>query len=78
MIACNTATAAAIDILRVNHPKQKFIGLEPMVKPAPSMSKTGMIAICATPTTLTANGTYEQKNYTRVTLLFLSDQKCKQ
>ena len=52
VLACNTATTAAIEYLRVLYPQQKFIGLEPMVKPAPSLSKTGVIAICATPTTL--------------------------
>lgn len=52
VIACNTATAVAIDTLRLNYPEQKFIGLEPMVKPAPLLSKSGVIAICATPATL--------------------------
>ena len=52
VIACNTATAVAIETLRTSYPTQKFIGLEPMVKPAPSLSKTGVIAICATPATL--------------------------
>ncbi len=52
VIACNTATAIAIDWLRATYPMQKFIGLEPMVKPAPSLSKSQVIAICATPATL--------------------------
>ena len=52
VIACNTATAVAIDWLRNKYPAQKFIGLEPMVKPAPALSKSGVIAICATPATL--------------------------
>lgn len=54
VIACNTATAVAIETLRAQYPSQKFIGLEPMVKPAPSLSKSGVIAICATPATLTS------------------------
>jgi len=52
VIACNTATAAGIEVLRERYPDQKFIGLEPMVKPAAALTKTGTICICATPTTL--------------------------
>lgn len=52
VIACNTATAVAIETLRERYPRQKFIGLEPMVKPAASLSRTGVIAVCATPATL--------------------------
>ncbi len=52
IIACNTATAAAIDWLREEYSTQKFIGLEPMVKPAIEQTTTGVIAVCATPATL--------------------------
>lgn len=52
VIACNTATAVAIDALRARYPSERFIGLEPMVKPAPSLSTSGVIAIFATPATL--------------------------
>jgi len=52
VIACNTATAAAIETLREQHPTQLFIGLEPMLKPAVQATKTGVIAVCATPSTL--------------------------
>ncbi len=52
IIACNTATAAAIDYLRAKYPTQLFIGLEPMVKPAAKITKTGVIAVYATPSTL--------------------------
>jgi len=52
VLACNTATAAAIEILRERYPYQKFIGLEPMVKTAASHTKSGVVAICATPATL--------------------------
>ena len=34
VLACNTATAAAIDYLRQRYPDQQFVGYEPMVKPA--------------------------------------------
>ncbi len=52
VIACNTATAAAIEYLREAHKDQLFIGLEPMIKPAVARTKTGVITVCATPATL--------------------------
>lgn len=48
VVACNTATAAAIDTLRLHHPEIPFVGLEPAVKPAASKSKTGVIGVLAT------------------------------
>ena len=52
VIACNTATAVAIGTLRRRHPAQPFIGLEPMLKPAAALTKSGTIAVFATPATL--------------------------
>lgn len=52
VLACNTATAAAIEHLRLEIPDTPFVGLEPMVKPAARMSTSGVIAVCATPGTL--------------------------
>ena len=52
ILACNTATAAAIETLRATYPHQKFIGIEPMIKTAASLTKTNTIAVCATPATL--------------------------
>ena len=52
VLACNTATAAAIEYLRQNYPHAPFVGLEPMVKPATEQTNTGVVAICATPSTL--------------------------
>lgn len=54
ILACNTATAASIEILRQKYPDQLFIGLEPMVKPAAASSLTSVITVCATPTTLSS------------------------
>ena len=48
VIACNTATAAAIDYLRAKYPQVPFVGLEPAVKPAALRSKTGVVAVLAT------------------------------
>ena len=54
VLACNTATAFAIEYLRAKYPTQKFIGIEPMIKPAASLTRSGTIAVCATPGTLTS------------------------
>lgn len=48
VVACNTATAAAIDSLRANYPDVPFVGLEPAVKPAALKSKSGIVAVLAT------------------------------
>ena len=55
VIACNSATAAAIETLRATYPEQLFIGLEPMIKPAAAMTRTGTVAVCATPATLSSD-----------------------
>lgn len=59
ILACNTATAAAIETLRDRYSNQKFIGIEPMIKTAAALTKTNTIAICATPATL-ASQRYHQ------------------
>lgn len=48
VVACNTATAAAIDCLRTNYPDVPFVGLEPAIKPAALRSKTGVVGVLAT------------------------------
>jgi glutamate racemase len=58
ILACNTATAVAISTLRARYPAQKFIGIEPMIKTAANLTKTNVIAVCATPATL-ASDRYE-------------------
>lgn len=52
VIACNTATAAAIDQLRADFPEQPFVGYEPMVKPAAAMTKSGRVVILGTTATI--------------------------
>lgn len=52
VIACNTATAAAIDVLRAEHPHLPIIGVEPALKPAAAFSKTKRIGVMATRGTL--------------------------
>ena len=51
VVACNTATAGAIAYLR-EHYDIPFVGMEPAVKPAAQHSKSGIIAILATASTL--------------------------
>lgn len=51
VVACNTATAAAIESLRNNY-AIPFVGMEPAIKPAALHSKTGKIGVLATQGTL--------------------------
>ncbi|MGN0832396.1 MAG: glutamate racemase [Kiritimatiellia bacterium] len=48
VVACNTATAAAIDYLRAKYPAVPFVGIEPAVKPAALRSRTGVVGVLAT------------------------------
>lgn len=52
VIACNTATAAAIGQLRARYPQTVIIGIEPALKPAAERFPTGHIGIMATQVTL--------------------------
>jgi len=52
VVACNTATAAAIATLRAEYPDIPFIGMEPAVKPAALGTRTGTIGVLATAGTL--------------------------
>jgi glutamate racemase len=61
VVACNTATTNAIGDLRETYPDVHFIGIEPMVKPAAKMTHTGVIAVLATPGTLSSQRYAELK-----------------
>jgi glutamate racemase len=52
VVACNTATTAAIHLLRAEHPALPIVGLEPALKPAVATSRTGHISVMATRGTL--------------------------
>ena len=52
VVACNTATAAAIATLRDEYPDVPFVGMEPAVKPAALGTQTGVIGVLATAGTL--------------------------
>ena len=58
VVACNTATAAAISTLREEFPI-KFIGMEPAIKPAAMTTATGVIGVLAT------SGTLQSEKYLR-------------
>jgi glutamate racemase len=51
VIACNTASAAALHSLRAEYPTFPFVGMEPAVKPAAENSASGVVGVLATPTT---------------------------
>lgn len=55
VVACNTATAAAIHEVRQRYPQLPSVGLEPAVKPAVAASRTGRIGVIATRGTLSSH-----------------------
>ncbi|MGH8925352.1 MAG: glutamate racemase [Acidimicrobiia bacterium] len=50
-LACNTASAAALHDLRRTHPAVPFVGMEPAVKPARNLTRSGVIGVLATEAT---------------------------
>ncbi len=52
VVACNTATAAAIHLMREAHPEIPIVGIEPALKPAVALSTTHRIGVMATRGTL--------------------------
>ena len=52
VVACNTATAMAIDDLRLAYPHLPIVGVEPALKTAAQMSRSGHIGVLATRGTL--------------------------
>jgi glutamate racemase len=51
VVACNTASAAALHGLRKQFPQVPFIGMEPAVKPAAESTHSGVVGVLATPAT---------------------------
>jgi glutamate racemase len=51
VVACNTASAAALHHLRESFPDTPFVGMEPAVKPAARDTKSGVIGVIATEAT---------------------------
>ncbi len=55
VVACNTATAAAIHEVRSSQPDLPAVGLEPALKPAAALSQTGRVGVIGTRGTLTSD-----------------------
>lgn len=51
VVACNTASAVALQSLRSDYPHVPFVGMEPAVKPAVQQSESGVVGVLATPST---------------------------
>ena len=68
VVACNTATAAAISYLR-EHYTIPFVGMEPAVKPAVLHSKSGVVGVLATA------GTFKGRLYLETLAKFSGDVK---
>jgi glutamate racemase len=51
VVACNTASAAALHFLRDTFPEVPFVGMEPAVKPAAETTRSGVVGVLATPAT---------------------------
>jgi glutamate racemase len=57
VVACNTASAAALSFLRRQIPQVPFVGMEPAVKPAARQTQTGKVGVLAT------QGTFASERY---------------
>lgn len=68
VVACNTATAAAIEVLRSSF-EIPFVGMEPAVKPAALQTRSGVIGVLAT------QGTFRGELYLSTLHKFASNTK---
>ncbi len=69
VVACNAASAAALQYLRKTFPKTPFVGMEPAVKPAAEQTQSGVVGVLATP------ATFQGKLYASVVERFASNVK---
>jgi glutamate racemase len=60
VVACNTATAHAIKALRERHPGTPIVGVEPALRPAAAMSRSGHVGVLAT------RGTVQSERFARL------------
>ncbi len=67
VVACNTASAAALTDLREKFPQVLFVGMEPAVKPAVRATRSGVVGVLATP------ATFQGKLFASVVERFASD-----
>lgn len=52
VVACNSASAAALHWLRAEFPHVPFVGMVPAVKPAVAQTRSGVVGVLATPATI--------------------------
>ncbi|MBK9418042.1 MAG: glutamate racemase [Flavobacteriales bacterium] len=67
VIACNTASAAALAAVRTAHPGFPFVGMEPAVKPAVEHTSTGTVGVIAT------TATFQSELYASIVSRFAGD-----
>lgn len=67
IIACNTATAAALNHLRQVFTPLPFVGMEPAVKPGANATRTGKVGVLATA------GTFESQRYADLMARYAGD-----
>jgi glutamate racemase len=67
VVACNTATTAAIKHLRQKWPDILFFGMEPAIKPGAKSTKTGKVGVLATA------GTFKSQRYTHLMHSYASE-----
>jgi glutamate racemase len=60
VVACNTATALAIEGLREQHPGWPIVGVEPALKPAAAITRSGHVGVIGT------RGTLESARFSRL------------
>lgn len=54
VVACNSATAAAIALLRQHYPALPLVGVEPGIKPSTLCTRTGVVGVMATAATISS------------------------
>jgi glutamate racemase len=52
VVACNTATISAVKLMRASFPDLPIVGVEPGLKPAAALTKSGKVGVLATARTL--------------------------
>lgn len=52
VVACNTATISAVKVLRAHFPHMPIVGVEPGLKPAATITRSGKVGVLATARTL--------------------------
>lgn len=67
VVACNTASGAALTYLRRTFPETAFVGMEPAVKPAALQTKRGKVGVLATA------GTFKSQRYEALMARFARD-----